>query len=97
MAVTLPVGSAAPTLVAVIALLMILCWAAAVVLAFWGAIRDARQVEREARHEVRENPAPGPTPGIEGFLDHWALWALALTAVGLLLLALAAALARRGL
>lgn len=72
---------------------MLVCWAAAVVISVWGSVRDAQQAEREARKELEHNPAPGPTPGIEGFMEHWAVWALGLVAAGLVLLALAA---RRG-
>jgi hypothetical protein len=68
---------------------MVLCWALAVAIALWGSVRDAREAEREARHELRENPEPGPTPGIEGFMNHWAVWSLALVGLGLVLLAVA--------
>ena len=95
-AVAFPVGGAAPGLVQLTAAFAVLCWAAAIVLAFWGSIRDAREAEREARQELWQNPEPTPTPGIEGLLNRWALWAFVLLGVGMLLLALAVQAARHG-
>jgi hypothetical protein len=91
-----PVGEEAPRTVQVLDLLVVLVWLAAIVIAVWGSIHDARQVEREERADLWENPEPGPTPGVEGFLNRWAIWALGLVLAGLLLLALATQVARSG-
>ena len=64
-------------------ILMIICWAAAVLIGLWGSVRQARHaalVRREARTTGRN---PGPTPGLEGFLDRWAVWSLVLLGLGL--------------
>ncbi len=71
---------------AVIIALMLLCWAAAIVLAIWGTIRDARQAEREKHHVYADAL---PESAWEGVVTHWGLWSIALVVIGLLLLAVA--------
>ena len=75
---------------------MLLCWLAAIVLAVWGSMREARRIEREQRHVEESDPLPGPTPAIEGVLDHWGIWSLGLVGAGFVLLAIASAIARGG-
>ncbi len=94
---TVPLPLQQPPLVVDIAMdLMLLCWLAALVLAIWGSIREAKRVDREQRHAQETDPQPGPTPAIEGILEHWGLWSLGLVGVGLVLLAVASAMARGG-
>ncbi len=66
--------------------LMLLCWVIAVVIAIWGAVTESARVERERRREVATQENPGPTPGIDGFLDRWGMWALIFAAAGLAML-----------
>jgi hypothetical protein len=73
---------------------MLLCWALAVGIAVWGSLREARRADIERRRELASERQPGPTPGIEGFLDRWAWWALLLAAAGLAFLGYASQLAR---
>ncbi len=68
---------------------MLLAWLLAVVIALWGAIREAGRHDAERRQVLSTEREPGPVPGLEGLLDHWALWAFGLLALGLALLALA--------
>jgi preprotein translocase subunit SecG len=96
LATVFPVGSAVPVLIQVITALAVLCWVAAIALAIWGSIRDAREAEREARQELWQNPEPTPTPGIEGILSRWTLWSFVLLGAGMLLLVVAVQAARQG-
>jgi len=92
---SLPPVIEAPTTgqgIAVIA--MLLCWVLAVVVALWGSMREARRHDDDRRRELTADPAPGPTPGLSGFLDRWALWSLVFLGLGLGLLALGANLSR---
>jgi hypothetical protein len=73
---------------------MVLCWVCALVIAVWGAIREARRVDRARRRELATNPEPGPTPGIDRLLDRWAIWALGFAAAGLALLGWASNMVR---
>jgi hypothetical protein len=84
---------AATPLQAVLLDLMALCWLLAVVLAVWGAVREARRADRERRRILATEVEPGPTPGIEGLLDRWGLWALLLGALGVVFLGLASTVA----
>ncbi len=85
-----------PVVVEVLTDLMLLCWLAAFVLAIWGSIREGRRVEREQRHVEESDPLAGPTPAIDGILDHWGVWSLTLVGAGLVLLAIGAAMAGAG-
>ena len=67
--------------------LMILFWVIAVVIAIWGAVTESARAERERRRELATEENPGPTPGIDGFLDRWGMWALIFAAAGLAMLA----------
>lgn len=69
---------------------MLIFWLLAVVIALWGSIREARRHDDARRQELAEEPAPGPTPGLSGFLDRWALWSLVFLGLGLGVLALGA-------
>lgn len=76
-------------------LAMILSWTLAVVVALWGAMREAKRHDDDRRQELASDPEPGPTPGLSGFLDRWALWALVFLGLGLVLLAVASSGAHR--
>lgn len=73
---------------------MALFWLAALVIAVVGAVREARRADRARRQELATEADPGPTPGIDGFLDRWALWAIGCAAAGLALLGWASSIAR---
>lgn len=91
----IPQAVTAPTLAQQVALTaMLVAWALAVVLAVWGAIREARRADVHRRRELATEREPGPTPGLEGFLDRWAVWSLVLLGIGMVLLAYAANLVR---
>lgn len=91
----IPQAVTAPTAAQHAALLaMLVAWGLAVVVAVWGALREARRADADRRRELATERTPGPTPGLEGFLDRWALWSLVLLGVGLLLLAYAANIVR---
>lgn len=91
----IPPAVTAPTPAQNVALLaMFLCWALAIVIALWGSIREGRRVDRERRREIATEREPGPTPGIDGLLDRWALWALGFLGLGLALLGFAANIAK---
>lgn len=92
---TLPPVIEAPTVGQALAVgAMLLCWLLAVVIALWGSIREARRHDYARRTELTSEDA-GPTPGLAGFLDRWALWSLAFLGLGLALLAIGANIGRR--
>ena len=82
------------TLQGIVLDVMALCWLAAIVVAVWGAITEAGRVERARRRELATESEPGPTPGIDGLLERWGLWAILLSAAGVALLAWASTMGR---
>lgn len=78
----------APTAVQVVLVnLMGLFWLLAIVIAVWGSLREERRADQE-RRRIGDDPMGGPTPGIEGVLDHWGLWSVILLVAGFICLAL---------
>lgn len=75
--------------------LMLLCWLIAVVIGVWGAMTESARVERERRRELATEADPGPTPGIDGFLDRWGMWSLIFGAAGLVMLGYVSLVAHR--
>jgi len=73
---------------------MVACWLAALTIAIWGSITEAGRVERARQRELATEREPGPTPGVDGLLERWGLWAILLAAVGLGLLGWASTLGR---
>ncbi len=69
---------------------MLLCWLLALVTALWGSIREAHRYDVDRGRARASGADDGPTPGIAGFLDRWAVWSLVLLGLGLVLLAVAA-------
>ena len=95
-ALQVPTVPAAPAsaLQAVVLDAMALFWLAALVIAVVGAVRENRRADQARRRELATEADPGPTPGLDGFLDRWALWALGSAAAGLLLLGWASTMGR---
>jgi len=64
----------------------LVCWALAVIIGLWGSMRQARRAAGARRKARVTGVDAGPTPGLTGFLDRWAVWSLALVGAGLILL-----------
>lgn len=87
-AVALVPPTVAPTAAEIILInIMAIFWLLAVVIAIWGSIREGRRAEYE-RRRIGNDEMAGPTPGIEGVLDHWGVWSVSLLVAGFIALAL---------
>ena len=87
-ALSLIPSTVAPTTSEIILInIMGVFWLLAVVIAVWGAMREGRRAEYE-RRRIGDDEMAGPTPGIEGVLDHWGVWSLTFLAAGFIALAL---------
>ena len=75
--------------------LMLLFWLIAVGIAIWGAVTESARAERERRRTLATDDNPGPTPGIDGFLDRWGMWSLIFGAAGLVMLGYVSTIAHR--
>lgn len=84
---TVPTVVAPTTTETILVNLMGLFWLLAIVIAVWGAMREARRADQE-RRRVGDEETAGPTPGIEGVLDHWGLWSVSFLVAGFIALAL---------
>ncbi len=67
---------------------MLLFWILAAIIAVWGSVTESARAERERRRTLATDSDPGPTPGIDGFLDRWGVWSLCLAGLGLICLGL---------
>ena len=82
-------SSSASAVTHALIILMLVCWVVAVIIGLWGSVRQARRAAGARRKARVTGVDAGPTPGLTGFLDRWAVWSLALVGAGLILLAVA--------
>ena len=84
---TVPTTVAPTTSEIVLINVMGVFWLLAIVIAIWGAMREGKRADFE-RRRIGDDETAGPTPGIEGVLDHWGVWSVSFLVAGFIALAL---------